>query len=173
MSPVNSSRSVSPSKSNSNRSALRALAISAAAPTSSAAGIYSGSSAAGATRAGASSPAFGKTEDEIEFALRQGIIPSMRERTGIAGHHRVAARLKKIAPIAVRVNPGVDAYTHAKITTGTYETNLHSIRAGRRRLCPREQTEKSAAARPANCTSARKLPKRHRLNKRRAKSCRW
>jgi diaminopimelate decarboxylase len=38
--------------------------------------------------------------------------------------NRIAARLKKIAPIAVRVNPGVDAYTHAKITTGTYENKF-------------------------------------------------
>jgi diaminopimelate decarboxylase len=32
--------------------------------------------------------------------------------------------LKKIAPIAVRVNPNVDAGTHAKITTGTYENKF-------------------------------------------------
>mgnify|MGYP003350108891 CR=1 FL=1 len=31
---------------------------------------------------------------------------------------RVAVKLKKIAPIAVRVNPNVDAGTHAKISTG-------------------------------------------------------
>jgi diaminopimelate decarboxylase len=33
---------------------------------------------------------------------------------------RVAARLRKIAPVAVRINPNIDAGTHAKITTGTY-----------------------------------------------------
>ena len=33
----------------------------------------------------------------------------------------MAARLKKTAPVAVRINPNVDAHTHAKITTGTYE----------------------------------------------------
>jgi diaminopimelate decarboxylase len=36
----------------------------------------------------------------------------------------VAGRLKKIAPIAVRVNPNVEAGTHAKITTGTYENKF-------------------------------------------------
>jgi diaminopimelate decarboxylase len=36
----------------------------------------------------------------------------------------VAARLKKIAPVAVRVNPNVAAKTHAKITTGTYENKF-------------------------------------------------
>jgi diaminopimelate decarboxylase len=32
--------------------------------------------------------------------------------------------LKKRAPIAVRVNPNVEAKTHAKITTGTYENKF-------------------------------------------------
>ena len=36
----------------------------------------------------------------------------------------MAARLKKIAPVAVRVNPNVEAHTHAKITTGTYENKF-------------------------------------------------
>ncbi len=36
----------------------------------------------------------------------------------------MAARLKKIAPVAVRVNPNVAARTHAKITTGTYENKF-------------------------------------------------
>ena len=35
--------------------------------------------------------------------------------------NKVAARLNKVAPVAVRVNPNVAAKTHAKITTGTYE----------------------------------------------------
>jgi diaminopimelate decarboxylase len=36
----------------------------------------------------------------------------------------VASRLHKVAPVAVRVNPNVDAGTHAKITTGTYENKF-------------------------------------------------
>jgi diaminopimelate decarboxylase len=36
----------------------------------------------------------------------------------------VAGRLRKIAPIAVRVNPDVRAGTHRKITTGTYENKF-------------------------------------------------
>jgi diaminopimelate decarboxylase len=62
-----------------------------------------------------------KTEVEIEFALRRGIYSfNVESEPEIARINRVAARLKKIAPIAVRVNPNVDAHTHAKITTGTY-----------------------------------------------------
>jgi diaminopimelate decarboxylase len=67
----------------------------------------------------------GKTEDEIEFALRQDVY-SFNAESGpeLQRINRVAARLKKIAPVAVRVNPGVDARTHAKITTGTYENKF-------------------------------------------------
>jgi len=64
----------------------------------------------------------GKTEDEIVFALRRNIYcfnaESDAELTRIS---RVAVRLKKTAPVAVRINPNVDAHTHAKITTGTYK----------------------------------------------------
>src|ERR1051325_5095936 len=67
----------------------------------------------------------GKTEREIEFALRAGIYSfNVESEAELQRINKVAARLKKIAPIAVRVNPNVDAGTHAKITTGTYENNF-------------------------------------------------
>ena len=67
----------------------------------------------------------GKTEREIEFALRKGIYSfNVESEPELARINRVAARLGKIAPVAVRVNPNVDAGTHAKITTGTYENKF-------------------------------------------------
>ena len=67
----------------------------------------------------------GKTEREIEFALRKGIYSfNVESEPELHRINRVAARLKKIAPVAVRVNPNVDAHTHAKITTGTYENKF-------------------------------------------------
>jgi diaminopimelate decarboxylase len=67
----------------------------------------------------------GKTEAEIEFALRRGIYSfNVESEPELLRINRIAARLKKIAPVAGRVNPGVDAYTHAKITTGTYENKF-------------------------------------------------
>jgi diaminopimelate decarboxylase len=67
----------------------------------------------------------GKTEAEIEFALRQEIYCfNVESEPELQRINRVAARLKKIAPIAVRVNPNVEAHTHAKITTGTYENKF-------------------------------------------------
>src|SRR5271154_6805762 len=67
----------------------------------------------------------GKTEAEIEFALRQNVFSFNVESLPELGRiNRIAARLKKVAPIAVRVNPNVEAFTHAKITTGTYENKF-------------------------------------------------
>ena len=67
----------------------------------------------------------GKTEEEIEFALRKGIYTFNAEsEPELIRINKVAARLKKVAPVAVRVNPNIDAHTHAKITTGTYENKF-------------------------------------------------
>lgn len=67
----------------------------------------------------------GKTEEEIAFALKQDVysfnVESVPELERI---NRVASRLKKRAPVALRVNPNVDAKTHAKITTGLYENKF-------------------------------------------------
>ena len=64
----------------------------------------------------------GKTQEEIELGLRFGVkafhVESEEEMEQIAA---VAGRKKgRRAPIALRVNPDVEAGGHAKITTGTY-----------------------------------------------------
>lgn len=67
----------------------------------------------------------GKKVEEIEFALRQGVYSFNAEsESELERINRVAARLGKIAPVAVRVNPNVEAHTHSKITTGTYENKF-------------------------------------------------
>ena len=64
----------------------------------------------------------GKTAAEIEFALKQNVYSFNAEsEPKLARINAVAARLKKTAPVSVRVNPNIEAHTHAKITTGTYE----------------------------------------------------
>ncbi|HTU56170.1 MAG TPA: diaminopimelate decarboxylase [Acetobacteraceae bacterium] len=61
----------------------------------------------------------GKTEEELAQALTAGIgqinVESAEELRALA---RVAQRLGRTAPVALRVNPDIDARTHAKITTG-------------------------------------------------------
>jgi diaminopimelate decarboxylase len=67
----------------------------------------------------------GKTENEIEFGLRRGVYSfNVESEAELERINRIAARLGKIAPVAVRVNPDVAARTHAKITTGTYENKF-------------------------------------------------
>lgn len=67
----------------------------------------------------------GKTEREIEFALKQGIYSfNVESEPELERINRVAERMKRKAPVAVRVNPNIDAGTHAKITTGTYENKF-------------------------------------------------
>ncbi|HEV2455592.1 MAG TPA: diaminopimelate decarboxylase [Verrucomicrobiae bacterium] len=66
-----------------------------------------------------------KTEAEIEFALRQKVYSfNVESEPELLRINKIAARLKVIAPVAVRVNPNVSAHTHAKITTGTYENKF-------------------------------------------------
>jgi diaminopimelate decarboxylase len=67
----------------------------------------------------------GKTEAEIEQALVAGIrsinAESVPELDAI---NRVAKRLGKTATVTLRINPDVDAHTHAKITTGLNENKF-------------------------------------------------
>ncbi len=67
----------------------------------------------------------GKTEEEIEDAIRFGIllfnVESVPELDVI---NRVAKRLKKTANISLRVNPGVDPKTHDHIATGKAESKF-------------------------------------------------
>ncbi len=67
----------------------------------------------------------GKRSDEIRMALEAGIlmfnVESVEELQAI---DRVAASVHKAAPIAIRVNPDVDAMTHDHITTGKKENKF-------------------------------------------------
>lgn len=67
----------------------------------------------------------GKTAAEIRYGLEAGIlmfnIESEPELETIAA---IAKEMGKTAPVAVRVNPNVDAKTHPKITTGLRENKF-------------------------------------------------
>jgi diaminopimelate decarboxylase len=67
----------------------------------------------------------GKTEAEMRFALAQGIaqlnVESEPELTALSA---VASAMGQTATIAIRVNPDVDARTHAKIATGKKENKF-------------------------------------------------
>ncbi len=61
----------------------------------------------------------GKSEAEIALALENGVFAfHVESEPELKRISHVAGRLGLKAPIAIRVNPDVDAHTHAKITTG-------------------------------------------------------
>ncbi|MCM8775477.1 MAG: diaminopimelate decarboxylase [Candidatus Omnitrophica bacterium] len=67
----------------------------------------------------------GKTEPEIEEALRYGILLfNVESRPELELIHQVAQRLKKRANISLRINPGVDPRTHHHIATGKLESTF-------------------------------------------------
>ncbi len=61
----------------------------------------------------------GKTDDEIAYALEQGVLMfNVESEDELRNIDAVAGRLGKTAPIAIRVNPDVDPETHPYIATG-------------------------------------------------------
>jgi len=112
-------------KSNSNLAILRALVKEGAGLD-----IVSGGELYRALKAGVNPKKIvyagvGKTEKEIEEALRAGIlffnVESLPELRMI---DFVARRLKKLADVCIRVNPDVDPHTHHFITTAKKENKF-------------------------------------------------
>ena len=67
----------------------------------------------------------GKSDKEINLALSAGIscfnVESIPELENI---DRLAKEQKKVANIALRINPNIDAHTHSYITTGLSENKF-------------------------------------------------
>ncbi len=67
----------------------------------------------------------GKSDTEIEYALQSGIgclnVESAEELDVII---EIAGRMGVVAPVALRVNPEIDAHTHHYITTGIAENKF-------------------------------------------------
>ena len=67
----------------------------------------------------------GKTRDEMRQALTGGIRQfNVESEPEMAALNELAQELGTVAPITVRVNPDVDAKTHAKIATGKSENKF-------------------------------------------------
>ena len=64
----------------------------------------------------------GKTEPEIRYAVESGIHSfNCESEAEVAEISRIASSLGKVASVALRVNPDVDAVTHPYISTGLRE----------------------------------------------------
>lgn len=67
----------------------------------------------------------GKTQAEMQLGLDAGIHQfNVESEPELEALNQLAFASNKRAPITIRVNPDVDAKTHAKITTGTAETKF-------------------------------------------------
>jgi len=67
----------------------------------------------------------GKTKAEMRLALEENIYQfNVESEPELEALNAVALELQKRAPVTLRINPDVDAKTHAKITTGTAETKF-------------------------------------------------
>ncbi|HLA51260.1 MAG TPA: diaminopimelate decarboxylase [Thermodesulfobacteriota bacterium] len=61
----------------------------------------------------------GKKEDEIEYALKTGILMfNVESPEELRTINKIAGRLKKKAGFAIRINPNIDPKTHPYISTG-------------------------------------------------------
>ncbi|HEV3410565.1 MAG TPA: diaminopimelate decarboxylase, partial [Chthoniobacterales bacterium] len=118
-------------KANSNRAILRLLAEEGAGFDIVSGGelfrvLTAGGSAAHCTFAGV-----GKSREEIEYALREGVFSfNVESEAELDYINRIAADLNVRAPIALRVNPDVDPGTHKYVSTGKSE-NKFGIALGR------------------------------------------
>lgn len=67
----------------------------------------------------------GKSEEEIRLGLEAGVYGfHVESEPELVRINHVAGKLGRKAPIAIRINPNVDAKTHAKITTGKSENKF-------------------------------------------------
>jgi len=67
----------------------------------------------------------GKTRSEMRLGLEAGIYQfNVESEPELEALDEVAAAMGKRAPITIRINPDIDAKTHAKISTGSAETKF-------------------------------------------------
>lgn len=112
-------------KANSNQAVLKTLARAGAGMDVVSAGEYLRAKAAGVPGDRIVFSGVGKTASEIRLALEGGIRQfNVESEPEMAQLDAIAQSLGKVAPITIRVNPDVDAKTHAKIATGKSENKF-------------------------------------------------
>lgn len=112
-------------KAASNQAILRVLADLGAGMDVVSGGEYARARAAGVPGEKIVFSGVGKTREEMRAALQGGIRQfNVESEPEMAALSEVAVSLGLTAPITVRVNPDVDAKTHAKIATGKSENKF-------------------------------------------------
>jgi len=121
-------------KANSNRAILNLLVDAGAGFDIVSGGELFRVLAAGGDPAKCTFAGVGKSGDEIEYALEQGVYSfNVESEAELEAIEHIARAKKMRAPIALRVNPDVDPHTHQYISTGSQENKfgiaLNQVRA--------------------------------------------
>jgi diaminopimelate decarboxylase len=112
-------------KANSNQAVLRTLAKLGAGMDVVSEGELRRALAAGVPGSRITFSGVGKTDREIALALDAGILCfNVESEPELQAISAVASASNRVAPIALRVNPDVDAKTHHKISTGKSENKF-------------------------------------------------
>jgi len=112
-------------KSNSNQAVLRVMAELGAGMDVVSGGEYARARAAGVPGARIVFSGVGKTRAEMARALEGGIRQfNVESEPELIALSEVATARQQSAPVTIRVNPDVDARTHAKIATGKAENKF-------------------------------------------------
>ena len=112
-------------KANSNLAVLRLMANLGAGMDVVSGGEYRRARAAGVPGERIVFSGVGKTRDEMRLALTEGIRQfNVESEPELRALSEVATSLGVTAPVTLRVNPDVDAKTHAKIATGKAENKF-------------------------------------------------
>ena len=131
-------------KANSNQAVLRTLARCGAGMDVVSEGELRRALGAGVPAAKIIFAGVGKSREEIAFALEQDILGfNVESEPELKVLSEEAVRLGRTARIALRVNPDVDAKTHAKISTGKAENKFGVPYAQAPRLYAEARTLKS------------------------------
>jgi diaminopimelate decarboxylase len=112
-------------KANSNRAILKLLADAGAGFDIVSGGELFCVLAAGGDLAKCTFAGVGKSREEIEYALEQGVYSfNVESESELEYIDRLAAAKNLRAPIALRVNPDIDPHTHEYISTGSHENKF-------------------------------------------------
>ncbi|MBI3551467.1 MAG: diaminopimelate decarboxylase [Elusimicrobia bacterium] len=139
-------------KANSNRAVCRLFARAGAG-----ADIVSGGELERALAAGFPSgrivfSGVGKTVQELELALRRGVLTlNVESPEELAALAAVARRLKRPAPVSIRLNPDIDPKTHPHITTGRAENKFGVERGEALRLFRRAAADRWLRVKGIQC----------------------
>jgi diaminopimelate decarboxylase len=112
-------------KANSNRAILKLLADAGAGFDIVSGGELFRVTVAGGSPAKCTFAGVGKSQEEIEYALEQGVFSFNVESEAELNYiNNVATRKDVRAPVALRLNPDVDPHTHTYIATGSHENKF-------------------------------------------------